>query len=370
MSEYCSVFAHIKQQTFVYGYLRIITENVAIVFPKDLYSLCFNFYNEVIRWTLIGNDFDNFFDCKRWSLSKTLGNDFSWTDDDKRINELIGPSFTIYNIPFTLSVRPRWNASILIEDCVYLSFSINNELFKDNIKHIMIYFILFFDELNYEYRHTTKLTKINDALWYWPCIKYDEIKSLQTHYKQLSFGCYAELLSIHYPLKPSKYLNFDTKMKSDCKYQWKLNTNELYRFKTAKFDYGLYSPNFNGDCFSIVSSPNGLSSMRESKGLILSKIKLLKLPCNIRSVNCLVRLEIIGINDNEKHEKYVCQDEIRKFSYDDTGSAQKDESINIALFRDVESIVFTATVKVHEVYDHAGHKVPSTQWNNYGICLV
>ena len=88
---------------------------------------------------------------------------------------------------------------------------------------------------------------------------------------------------LHLKYKNGIYIKQDILMKIISRYEWKLSMAELKKFKIGKFDSGMYSTNFNNNCWCIICQPNGCTAYKIAGRFI--KLKLLKLPFGIKEID-------------------------------------------------------------------------------------
>ena len=155
-------------------------------------------------------------------------------------------------------------------------------------------------------------------------------------------------------------------MDREFEYEWVLNKEEITLFKNAEVDFSLYSPNFNHDTFCVVTAPNGLTIRGGTKGFVLQKIKLLKLPYGVMGVLCHYKLELETVDSNGRVRVFV-REEDRKFGYTDTGKNEKDEDLELDLFQNALNIDFRVVANILAVYDKNGKEIEKEEWFNFGI---
>mmetsp|Transcript_8410 Transcript_8410/g.13820 ORF Transcript_8410/g.13820 Transcript_8410/m.13820 type:complete len:380 (+) Transcript_8410:36-1175(+) len=373
MSDFCSVLNQKRANLLAFGYLRRKQKKYHLSIPTDLTSVCLKFFHDVIEWKFTDSNLTQFYEASQRGSFE-------------------GQQFKIHDLAFKLTVFPRYRGWTFQNDAEYVAlfFELDRKSLPSQVQHILVYFILYLEEYSYEYRHIAKLSKSNhDIMWYTPTVQFRRIK--ERKFKQLSFGCYAEVLRICYhdepssdddgdsdsfasassltqrvpPLPKYKYFTMNTRILSEYVFEWNLNDNELARFKHAATDYSLYSSNFNGDCFCIVCSPNGLSVVKQSEGLIFLKIKLLKMPCNINklSIEYELKLETQGAS----YHKFIHK-ETREYAYDKTGDNVKDDLMKLSSMAQVDGIRITAKIRVLKAFvNEKNEEIKKEDWLRHGI---
>ena len=156
----CVVMNPKSRHLLVYGYLR--RENVhKMKIPQDISNICLKFYNEIMNWKLNSTDVEDLF-------------------LNPRERVISGPIFTIENISFTLLLMLKLFKQ---KYRIAFGFMLSDDLQIINIKQITINYILYFNEIDYKYKHTKNITiKDNKGIWYYPQIELQEIKQLKYHH--------------------------------------------------------------------------------------------------------------------------------------------------------------------------------------------
>eukprot|EP01084_Bolivina_argentea_P263534 446078_1 len=354
-TTFCSVFKLNRNELLVFGYLR---ENfIDILIPLDLHNIFSEYINDVTEWKIKGTELQKF---------HNIGLDL----------KMNGPTFELTKyIHFQLKITPKYKYGD--EQYTILWLTLNDKTLLKSIKDIQFYFVLYFIEGSFEYKHITTLSKgeyNTDQMWYTYSLKYSYTKNEK--FNKLQFGCYVEILRINYHKnKEIKWLTNSLQIHKEHKYIWTLNKNEIKRFKQSQIDYSLYSENFNNNSFCIVIAPNGLSVYQQGNGLVFMKMKLLKLPPKIDQIKYKYHLKLIGYNQSKMTNKNCISSnriEMNRFvegvfNYSRTGLNSKDKDMKFELLKDVEYVKIIATMCIKKLYGVNGKEIIKDEWNKYGF---
>eukprot|EP01084_Bolivina_argentea_P111959 199691_1 len=334
----CVVINPHNRNLLVHGYLR---RNIyAVEIPQVLSEICLKFYNDVMEWKITDKDLTDLY-------------------QDVRERLIHGPKFQMRDITFQLIIMIKMFNK---QYCVVFGFILNKELFPKDIKNITINYVLYLNEINYKYKDTKTLTlNDNKCVWYYPPIKMDAIKN--KCFYELNFECFAEILKVNFINninKNIKYFNYYLKTKTNYTYIWNLSVQELQMFKQCKFDNILYSNNFNNNSLCIALSPNGLSTVKESEGIVLIKIKLLRLPVGIKSfdANCCIELK------SNESDAFVLK-EVKHFEYDSMDDKLTD--MKRVMFKDAKNIMVKVEIQIMQVYNVKNGVIDEDNWSDYGF---
>eukprot|EP01084_Bolivina_argentea_P059429 108531_1 len=338
----------------VFGMIRAYNK-YDLQIPKAIKRLCLQYYDDIIDWIIKDDELKTFYN-KQNTFEPTLN----------------GPSFMINNIPLLLSISPDGSGWIPKGFVAYF-FGCDCSKLPINVDNVTVLMILFCRETNYVFRHSKTFycgNKMDYIVWYYLNMRLKDAR--QANYKSIHFGCYVDLLHINYKKDKKQHMKLlpcyftqDICMWSNYKYIWRLNKEEINRFKTGKYGQSIYSPMINNNCWCIVCSPNGIT--KKTKNNIHGRLKILKLPYGIQSIVVQYTL-VLKVNGKIKIDFGVCTGEKRKtYSYKQNGTELNSKvklSKFVSLLANKRKVSIHLSIMIMSVYDNEGESIDKKQWND------
>ena len=329
-----------KRECLVFGWNRTNSSMI----PSEICMLCLLFYDSIIDWTLRDAALDQFFKCKG-------------------IESLQGPEFKIRDIPIRLELFPNGR---LVRFSGYVDFIFR--VLTEEITHLIasfdIYFELFCFETKYQFRKSMTIDTDSGYFcqWYRYSVRLKKLKQMKV--TELNFGCFVEILNIKYRKDQYRIKSYIRPiwMNVNYKYEWDLDDEEMDIFKSSRVDSSLYSNNFNHKCWCIVLVPNGWSYHEEGIGHLFAKVKLLRLPFGVKSMDIETQW-IIKSENKSVQWKYS-----KKCDYIFPGTVDMDRRIKGDQFKMFANhLKIIVSMKIVKVYDNDDIEIEKEKWNDYGL---
>eukprot|EP01084_Bolivina_argentea_P064905 118312_1 len=105
--------------------------------------------------------------------------------------------------------------------------------------------------------------------------------------------------------------------------------------------------------------------MKESKGFVMMKIKLLRLPDKIEKIKYKyhLKMDVNTLNKTLSFDRYMNG----FFSYEKCGTNQIDDMMKLVLFDNAKTITVTANITITNVYGIGENEILNDEWNKYGF---
>ena len=344
-ARFGSILGFIKRKDILLaGYWREITESDDN--PHDIIRMCIDFCNEVTVWKLSDDELTKF-------------------HQQQNDEEITGPSFVLAdNYHFKMELIPK-NTQCHKRDGIFTTAAVKLDTVSvpKEVSGIVLFYVLTLKELGIEYRksYTIHMYGSGSCYWYTYQMKYDNTKELT----QLTFSCFAELLTITYYDGKIEYFG-DYKMDIHHEYKWKLDQDEISKFKSAKIDDALQSKTFNHDTCCIWTGPNGATTTpKPSKGIIVTLLKFFRLPNKIDAIKYKAVMKLEAIVNGKKLEWIKIKED--RFSYENRGGSWIDDTIQFEGLKDADTICYSVVMDIVSVYNDDGEEIERNVWNEYGF---
>ena len=343
----------IQRSVLIHGYVRKI-----VIIPKDLIQLILLFYNDIIDWKFKKADLEEFYQCEN-----AEGFNSSW--------------FEINDIPFYLAIYPN-GLNARTEGYTEMLLISPHQPRPDIISSFTIYLELFNFETKYQFRKLVKCRINKDSpcshsiQWYPYALKLSDLDD--DDYTELNFAAYVEIMNIEYfPVDTEEKEQSKAKLErkvfarpvvmiTECEYRWKLDEDEMDIFMANEVDSSLYSPNFNGDCWCIVLIPYGWNWSSGTEGHLFAKIKLLKLPYGVKSID--IKSEFV-VRSDAVINGWIYE---KKCDVRTPGLVDIKQRIPTEKFQSfTKELMIIAKMTIVKVFDFEDKEIPKKEWINYGI---
>ena len=329
-----------QRELLITGYLH---QNTSKYFPKGLIKLFVDFYNLIKDWKFKGDALSKFFEYKPGEF-------------------ITNPSiFSVQHIPFELVIAP--NGYNNYNGYIILMIRIIAKKLPFHVRRCSIYLELFCFETDYKFKRLVLFDNTKDwtIQWYRFSMKSNQIQKIAKITKELNFGCFVEILNVKYQTKEHVFrLAKPVTMYREYQYKWRL-TERQYNKLTFNVDFSLYSDNFNGGCMSILLVPFGWSYLKGTEGYLFTKVKLVKLPWNVKSIQ--IQTDFVIKCKNKSHEwNYVMDCNVHN-----PGNVDEKTKIKSNDFIGRDFLEIFAKVKILKIFDEQRNEVDVERWSRYGI---
>eukprot|EP01084_Bolivina_argentea_P085306 154171_1 len=343
MPSFCSyTFKERTTRLLVFGYIRSHEKYISM--PQDLYELFFQFYNEKTYLTLNGDKLNEFISCKHK-------------------NPYLGPIIEIMNCKFQMIFYPNGEFD---DEEGYVQFYLELIDKPQNMKCVIIYYIMNCIEANYECRSCHKFIDLKNATA-WP--PFNVPIKVYKQSNELHFGCFIDVKHIVYNKKDKKDEKDenDKKIQSDytnpmkinicSEYKWDISNELLTMFKNAPCGKGFYSPNYGNNTWCLIIGPNG--DNKTNKGSFICGPKILQLPFGIGAIGVIYSLE-----SNYNNIKW---NDMQLFHYSKKCAQWSDDTFPNDALKDIDHLWVKVTNKIISVYGTDLQLIESDLWSKYGI---